>query len=330
MTFAQLALSQLALWGVWSVVESVGVNLLLKIFYENPIRALRLKKPPSRTLAAESHRIAARMMIALGYFVYACWQVWQATEPSAYQKFGVSICASDKDIKRHFRDLAKMFHPDKVGAAGEVKFLQLHQIYEILSEPTLSFGAQAASWTQLSTPSEFVRQGVFEILYTQLHILFAQALAWLLHYKNYTYTFGLGTMWGLVLQATLFMMQLSMAISNTTCPYVSRVTGLTPFQCMSIMSRAFFPCVLLLQQLQGSLDKLLANGNWGHVRWASSDEPVFVESPEVLRKREITRLVRKRAENLLEANSQMELVAISAMQLQAQVHGCMTQDAGSE
>lgn len=139
MTFAQLALSQLALWGVWSAVESVGVNLLLKFLYENPISALQLKRPPSRTLAAESHRIAARMMIALAYFVYACWQVWQATEPSAYKKFGVSVFASDKDIKRHFRDLAKMFHPDKVGAAGEVKFLQLHQIYEILTEPTLRF-----------------------------------------------------------------------------------------------------------------------------------------------------------------------------------------------
>lgn len=126
------------------------------------------------------------------------------------------------------------------------------------------------------------------------------------------------------------MMQLSVAISSTPYPYVSRVTGLTPFQCMSILVRAFFPCILLFQQMQGSLNHLLANGSWGHVRWASSDEPLFVESPEVLRKREITRLVRKRAENLLEANLQMELVAISAMQLQAQVHSCMAQDAGSE
>jgi len=207
MTLAQVALSQLVLWGVWSTIESVGIRSLLEIVYSNPIASIRLKRPPPGSPAADSHRVAARMIIALGYFAYSIYQVLQATEPNAYQQFGVSPCANEKEIKRHFRDLAKLYHPDKVGVAGEIKFLQLHDVYEIISEPTLRFaydryvdqcnirfGAEAAAWAHLSTISEFVRRGVYEILYTQIYFLFAQVLGWLFHARSYNYTFGMGTM----------------------------------------------------------------------------------------------------------------------------------------
>lgn len=139
MTLSQVALSQLVLWGTWSAIETVGIRFLLEAVYSNPIKSIQLKRPPPRTPAADSHWIAARIIIALGYFMYAILQVLRSTEVSAYHKFGVSPCASEKDIKRHFRDLAKLYHPDKVGLAGEVKFLQLHEIYEVISEPVLRF-----------------------------------------------------------------------------------------------------------------------------------------------------------------------------------------------
>lgn len=72
--------------------------------------------------------------------------------------------------------------------------------------------------------------------------------------------------------------------------------------------------------MHGCLDRLLATGKWGHFRFASSEEPIVIESPAELRKFEITRILRKGAENLLEANAQIDLLAISALQLQAQVY----------
>lgn len=58
----------------------------------------------------------------------------------------------------------------------------------------IRFGAQVGSWSHLSTSNEFVRKGVYDILYTHVHILFAQTLGWFLHLRSYNYSFGMGTL----------------------------------------------------------------------------------------------------------------------------------------
>lgn len=132
--------------------------------------------------------------------------------------------------------------------------------------------------------------------------------------------------WGLLLQGTLCWLQLRMATSKGACPYITRVTGLIPFQIVIIMIRAFFPCMLFLQQIHMCLERLLATGKWGHFRFASSEESILVESPAEMRKSEITRILRKEAETLPEANAQIDLMAISALQLHAQAYGNVLQN----
>lgn len=134
------------------------------------------------------------------------------------------------------------------------------------------------------------------------------------------------TKWGLLLQGLLCLVQLKLAISVDPCPYIARVTGLTLYQCSSILVHSFFPFILFLQQMHGCLDRLLATGKREHFQFVSSDEPILIESPAELRKSEITRVLRKGAENLPEANAQIDLLTISALQLQAKIYEDVSQN----
>ena len=54
-----------------------------------------------------------------------------------YEVLGVSKTATDEEIKRAFRKLAKQYHPDINKEAGaEEKFKEIGEAYSVLSDPT--------------------------------------------------------------------------------------------------------------------------------------------------------------------------------------------------
>ena len=58
-------------------------------------------------------------------------------DPKGYYKvLGVEPTASDEDIKRAFRKLARKYHPDVVsGADAEARFKEINAAYEVLKDP---------------------------------------------------------------------------------------------------------------------------------------------------------------------------------------------------
>ncbi len=65
-----------------------------------------------------------------------------------YEILGVSKTATDEEIKRAFRKLAKEYHPDNKQTGDEAKFKEVGEAYAILSDPTKrkqydQFGHQA-------------------------------------------------------------------------------------------------------------------------------------------------------------------------------------------
>ena len=58
-------------------------------------------------------------------------------EQSLYEILGVSPDADDETIKKAYRKMAQLYHPDKVGNTPESteRFAQICKAYEILSDP---------------------------------------------------------------------------------------------------------------------------------------------------------------------------------------------------
>jgi DnaJ domain len=52
-----------------------------------------------------------------------------------YFILGVPRTATDRDILHAYRELAKLYHPDRVGAQGTATFQDIVEAYEVLSDP---------------------------------------------------------------------------------------------------------------------------------------------------------------------------------------------------
>ena len=67
-----------------------------------------------------------------------CWRRFMAIEIKDYYFIlGISKSAGDEEIRRAFRKLARLYHPDIAGndRAAEDKFKEINEAYEVLSDP---------------------------------------------------------------------------------------------------------------------------------------------------------------------------------------------------
>src|SRR5271170_4863137 len=90
-----------------------------------------------------------------------------------YQTLGVSRTASLEEIKKAFRALARVHHPDvaKDKKAGEAKFKEINEAYEVLGDPEKrqKYDQLGANWEngggaeyQGAGPNAFRRGGRYE------------------------------------------------------------------------------------------------------------------------------------------------------------------------
>ena len=74
-----------------------------------------------------------------------------------YATLGVSRTASEQDIRKAFRKLARQYHPDvnPDNKAAEAKFKEVNEAYEVLSDPEKRrrYDELGAHWKDLSSGS---------------------------------------------------------------------------------------------------------------------------------------------------------------------------------
>src|SRR5476649_1323032 len=73
-----------------------------------------------------------------------------------YETLGVARTATADEIKKAFRSLARLHHPDvaKNKAAGEAKFKEINEAYEVLSDPDKRkrYDELGANWQEGGAP----------------------------------------------------------------------------------------------------------------------------------------------------------------------------------
>lgn len=307
--------------GGWSVIDAIGTKAILEALYKMPISRFRLKRPPSHTLAAKSHLETARILVALAYVLYCAGKIILSMEPSVYKALEVSVTASDTAIKRRFRELAKMYHPDKVGEEHADVFRLLHEKYSLISDPDTRFlynmfGSRIALWERLSTKTEYIHNGFKELVYQHISMLLQQALGTILQLSRWSSrSMNVGSMWALLLQACVFILQIRILTDNKWAAWLGYATGLAIFQAVNITTYMFFPCILFLQRCNISFDQLLTAGSWKHFRFARDPEPVLVESPDMLAKAHMLHSLRREPETLSEARDQINILVAAVKQL---------------
>lgn len=83
-------------------------------------------------------KTSASLISAVGFsLIVAYCGVHGADSNNHYEALGVSKTATDREIKKAFRQLAMKYHPDKNKSPGaEDKFREIAQAYEVLSDST--------------------------------------------------------------------------------------------------------------------------------------------------------------------------------------------------
>ncbi|WWD17878.1 hypothetical protein CI109_102322 [Kwoniella shandongensis] len=81
-----------------------------------------------------------------------------------YSLLGVDVGVDDDGLKRAFRSLSRLHHPDRAGAGNDDQFIMIRRAYETLSDPVKRyaydrFGPQVLEWKAASV-REYIHTGL--------------------------------------------------------------------------------------------------------------------------------------------------------------------------
>jgi hypothetical protein len=121
-------------WLGWAFLPSLATDLTLKLLYSSSLLA-RPQTPNSAI--KQSSRVRALLVAA--YLAWSFYITIASRELSAYELLGVDLNSSVEQVKKAFRRMAMLHHPDKVGAQGERFFIALRRSHDVLSDPVKRF-----------------------------------------------------------------------------------------------------------------------------------------------------------------------------------------------
>ncbi|KAJ8296932.1 Chaperone protein DnaJ [Rhodotorula toruloides] len=164
----------------WSMIPSFLTSAILTLFY----RVFPSSRPTVPPRAAPQHVAAAnaraqrhyrrvRITLIAAYLAYSVlsiyWSQARGAEQNYYALLDLSRDLVDRDgagvVKSHWRRLARVYHPDKVGKEGEAFFVLLRRGVEVLEDENKRwayerFGPGVQEWgDKLVTKREFLAKG---------------------------------------------------------------------------------------------------------------------------------------------------------------------------
>ncbi|KAK4698440.1 hypothetical protein P7C70_g7835, partial [Phenoliferia sp. Uapishka_3] len=178
-----IASSHLTSFLLWTFIPPFLSSFLLRIFYALlPSFRPTLPNPPtplqhqSYVSKSNSHSKRARTTLVAGYLVWTLLSLWNnQTTPGSQSHYELlslprstlSSAGSDAPqlIKSHWRKLARIHHPDKVGKLGEEKFVRMRGAVEVLEDEGRRwayerFGNEVGGWESGLDVRTYLGKGV--------------------------------------------------------------------------------------------------------------------------------------------------------------------------
>lgn len=134
----------------WYFVPNFATSLLLRGFYSFlPSYRPRVPRNPTPDVAAQAnararkHATRAHVLVISTYLLYSLSNAYAGvlSQPNAYALLGLPTRTGeagqgdewDAGLKKQWRTLVRVAHPDKTGPAGEARFVAMRSAYETLS-----------------------------------------------------------------------------------------------------------------------------------------------------------------------------------------------------
>ncbi|KAG0235797.1 hypothetical protein BGX31_004163 [Mortierella sp. GBA43] len=116
----------------WAFLPSFITNVLQSIWYS----VSPSPKPAANTAKARLHYNRIYCMVILGYLAYTIVEVDRATPINCYDILDINFHSfTQKQLRTNFKRASLLYHPDKVGQAGEEMYVRIRAAHDILSDP---------------------------------------------------------------------------------------------------------------------------------------------------------------------------------------------------
>lgn len=146
----------------WMVLPGMATNLLLRLLYSN-----RILSQPTTAIQADLHTKRVRTLVIVSYLFYTIYASLFQRPINFYKLLGVGSNSDTEIIRRSFRKLARIYHPDKMGGGSrnEKLFIGLRRGHDCLVEPVKRmaydrFGDVVLEWTEAITLRDFFTRGL--------------------------------------------------------------------------------------------------------------------------------------------------------------------------
>ncbi|TXT11230.1 hypothetical protein VHUM_01981 [Vanrija humicola] len=127
---------------LWSLLPGQAVHAALPLLSSLAPALLPPAAPGSAAYTANYRRVLTAGVVAYLAYLFATDAATDgASQGDWYAVLGVSTRATDDELRRAFRGLSRLYHPDRVGGSTEAaaRFIAVRQAYEGLSDPVKRF-----------------------------------------------------------------------------------------------------------------------------------------------------------------------------------------------
>jgi hypothetical protein len=146
----------------WMFLPNIATTLVLRFLYSQ-----RILTQPTTPIQAELHTKRIRTLVILSYLFYTVYASLFKRPVNFYELLEVRTHSDTEAIRRSFRKLARIYHPDKMGGGlkNERFFIDLRRGHDCLVEPVKRmaydrFGSSVLEWTEAITLREYFTTGL--------------------------------------------------------------------------------------------------------------------------------------------------------------------------